>query len=396
MIAAVNNGREIRTIASTRDEAAFTKTKRAVGSAFATTNLLDYECFIDNSTEELFAALRKHGNVDIVKWFALSTMDMLSHIAFSESLNFVQAEGDVGGVLESIATRFKWWQTWGPIPGLERLLFRNPIAMRMSGASSSPIALLAATKYQARKNTKSTERDLLQKYLAASEKYPDVVRPETIIGMVISTIAAGADTTAVTLASVFYYVVKHPDVHRKLMDEFNAAFLAGQLSRPPKWAEVSKLPYLDVVIKESMRCWSIAAFMVDRVVPKGGVELAGHFIPEGTQVGCNLHAVHMMTDVWGDDADAFRPERWLEADEERRRKMHKAFLGFSMGKRVCIGMHIAELEMKKMIPHVLMSFDVKFTHENQEIRLPDVSANSVRVPAPIWVTFEERLWSGGK
>lgn len=174
--------------------------------------------------------------------------------------------------------------------------------------------------------------------------------------MIMSTIAAGADTTAVTMTSVFYFLLKNPHAMNTLLLEIQEALRNGSITNPPMWAQVNKLQYLDVVIKEAMRCYPIASFGIDRIVPKGGATLAGTFIPEGTIVGCQQMAIHHDKDVYGQDVDQFRPERWLEADELQKRKMERAFIGFSTGKRICIGQHIAQLEMKKSIPHILMNF----------------------------------------
>jgi cytochrome P450 len=53
-------------------------------------------------------------------------------------------------------------------------------------------------------------------------------------------------------------------------------------------------------------------YPLERVVPKGGAELSGHFLPEGTIVGMNAAVIHRNKDVFGIDADEFRPSRWTE------------------------------------------------------------------------------------
>jgi len=62
--------------------------------------------------------------------------------------------------------------------------------------------------------------------------------------------------------------------------------------------------------------------------------------------------------IWGSDVEVFRPERWLDASEEQRVLMHRADLTFSAGKRMCLGLHVAWLEMEKVIPALIMNFEV--------------------------------------
>ncbi|KAJ4985203.1 cytochrome P450 [Stagonosporopsis vannaccii] len=142
------------------------------------------------------------------------------------------------------------------------------------------------------------------------------------------------------------------------MKTLRAEIDAAILSNPPRWKEVYMLPYLEAVIKETMRYFPPFAFGIDRVVPTGGAVISGIPIPAGAEVGAQVESLHRDFGVFGDDADTYRPERWLEASEERRSMMEKGFLGFSAGKRVCLGIHIAMLEIKKVIPLVLMNFDV--------------------------------------
>lgn len=75
----------------------------------------------------------------------------------------------------------------------------------------------------------------------------------------------------------------------------------------------------------------------DRVVPKGGAVLNGQFIPEGTVIGITGWVTQRDKDVFGADADFFRPERWLEVDERQTRIMDKNMLAVSTSPLVVVG-----------------------------------------------------------
>jgi cytochrome P450 len=74
------------------------------------------------------------------------------------------------------------------------------------------------------------------------------------------------------------------------------------------------MPYLQAVMKEAMRLHPAVGIPMSRYVPKGGAEIDGHWYPTGTVVGINAWVVHHDNGVFGEDADIFRPERWLEGD----------------------------------------------------------------------------------
>lgn len=170
----------------------------------------------------------------------------------------------------------------------------------------------------------------------------------------MSTISGAGDKTATTVSALIYNLLKHPRTLEKLRSEVEEA----KPSSPPSFAEVNKLPYLGAVIKESMRVYSTPNWPMERKVPAGGAMICGKFFAEGTSVGCLPSAVHFNPGTFGEDAETFRPERWLEADEDELRAMEAAHLGFSRGRRVCLGQHIAIMQMKKLIPTLVTGFQV--------------------------------------
>ena len=96
------------------------------------------------------------------------------------------------------------------------------------------------------------------------------------------------------------------------------------------FAQMKHLPYLEAVINEGMRIHATSGIGLPRVVPEGGLTVCGKSFPGGTIVSVPTYTVHRDPDVWGADADIFRPERWFERDPA---KLQKYFLPFSFGPR---------------------------------------------------------------
>ena len=79
------------------------------------------------------------------------------------------------------------------------------------------------------------------------------------------------------------------------------------------------------MIKEALRIHPAVGFQLERVTPKGGITLCQTYLPEGTIVGMNAWVLHRDKQVFGDDVETFRPERWLDASEEQLRLMNRSF-----------------------------------------------------------------------
>lgn len=211
--------------------------------------------------------------------------------------------------------------------------------------------------------------DLLSKFAQASHDH-DFMDDKRILSTCASMIFAGSETTAISLSAVFYFLVKHPRVYAKLMQELDKAVANGiiesRVDRTVSWPEAQKLPYLDAVVQESFRLHPAPGLILERVVPPQGMQIVDEFIPGGTIVGCNAWVVHRRPEVFGVDVEAFRPERWIEATPEKLKEMKSTMLHFGAGARTCIGKNISLLEIYKLVPSFLRRFELRLEDESQD------------------------------
>lgn len=191
------------------------------------------------------------------------------------------------------------------------------------------------------------------------------------IGTLTNLRFAGSDTTAASLRAVFYYLCQNPTAHRKLLKEIDESDSKGELSDPVTFAEAQSLKYLQAVIREALRMHPAVGLLLERVVPKGGAEVSDIWLPEGTIVGINPWVAARDRSVYGGDADDFKPERWLEADEQQLRLMERNFLAFGSGTRTCLGKNISLLEMSKLIPQLLRCFEFALSNPEEPWQLHD-------------------------
>jgi cytochrome P450 len=100
---------------------------------------------------------------------------------------------------------------------------------------------------------------------------------------------------------------------------------------------IMKSPYIDAVVRETLRLYPPHTTHIHRVTPPGGRVLDGFYLPENTKVGTSAYIVHMNGDVFGSEVGQWRPERWLVDDTEQVRKMEHTLWAFGSGSRGCVG-----------------------------------------------------------
>lgn len=208
--------------------------------------------------------------------------------------------------------------------------------------------------------------DFHMRFKKAQRDHPDFMDDHRILAASLSLIFAGSDSTAVSLSAILYFLMRNPICYRKVMTELNSAMANGSL-KPNEagviaWSDArpdaKKLPYLHACIWETFRMHPAAGIILERVLPPEGAVIAGRKIPGGTIVGCNAWVIHRTEEIFGQDADIFRPERWIDVKEEDLKEMNAAMFQFGAGRRTCIGKNISLLEIYKFIPTILSKFKV--------------------------------------
>lgn len=181
------------------------------------------------------------------------------------------------------------------------------------------------------------EEDLLRSMFAMHHKDADSFTLEDIGYHMILNVLAGGETVAISLSAAVYYICKDAVVMNKLRHELDEKRENGEISVPITFKEAQGCTYLQSIIKESLRLHPVIGHGLPRVIPNGGMTLAGRFFPEKVKLHLHLHHHHRALiwsnsfaqtivginawvasanrEVFGEDADDFRPERWFQDAE---------------------------------------------------------------------------------
>ncbi|KXS96362.1 hypothetical protein AC578_3086 [Pseudocercospora eumusae] len=195
-------------------------------------------------------------------------------------------------------------------------------------------------------------KDMLQAFIAAGLSRDELIQ-ESIVQIV-----AGTDTIGSTIRTVFACLLSSPPAYSRVAKEIRDRDTEDSISSPVTEAQCRSLPYLQAVLRESMRLYPPLTALAFKQVPPGGDILAGHFLPEGTQVGQNIYGILRDPKTWGVDGNSFVPERWLGQPEEHEKEMQAALdLTFGYGKYKCLGQRLAIAEVSKFLVEFLRRYD---------------------------------------
>jgi len=137
---------------------------------------------------------------------------------------------------------------------------------------------------------------------------------------VINGRGAGADTTSIGIRAVFDYLMRNPQHMNRLQSEIDDFYESQKLSTPITYAQTLTLPFLQAVILEATRLFPSIIYQLPRHSPEEGITIDGKQIPRGVDIGISTLTMNRDKAIFGDDAEMFRPERWL-ADKDKARYM---------------------------------------------------------------------------
>ncbi|CAI0447437.1 unnamed protein product [Linum tenue] len=175
---------------------------------------------------------------------------------------------------------------------------------------------------------------------------------DTIKAIVLDMFAAGSDTTYTALEWTMTEILRHPRVMEKLQQEIRV--ILGD-ERNVNEEVIERMDYLKAVIKESFRLHPPIPLLVPRESTQD-VKVQGYDVPEKTRVIVNAWAIGRDPKRWGDDAEEFRPERFLNSKVDFKGQDFE-LIPFGAGRRGCPGISFATASMEITLVSMLHRFD---------------------------------------
>ncbi|KAM0217610.1 hypothetical protein ACHAQD_007353 [Fusarium lateritium] len=319
--------------------------RRLFARAFSVSSLLaNWEPVIRGKTELAVRKIKedaKSAGADVFKWWTLMATDMIAELSFGESfrmlelgkqtpyIDSIQASLLVSGIRSELSWIFPILQCL-PFKGLKKFLNADSVVYDHGS--------VAVRNMQSAGDGLSKANLFSQMLAEADGQEKTSLSTSSVQAEASNLIVAGSDTTAVTLTYLIWAVLKHPQLQSDLENELS------ELSDDLTFDELKTAPLLNSVIEETLRLYGAAPGAIPRTVPPKGASICGHFLPPGTVVSTQAFTMHRNEAIF-DDAQRFNGYRFM--DKSKLTTAQKTALApFGAGSRVCIGLHLAWMELR--------------------------------------------------
>ncbi|KAL4916479.1 cytochrome P450 [Aspergillus aurantiobrunneus] len=367
---------------SQTDNAKHEQRRKQMAPGYSGRENLDLERSVDERLAELLHLIRSkylstnHRTVpmDLAKKAQYFTLDVISSVGLGKPFGMLQSDSDIDSYLQSSEeglaighTALALGISWLPqVPYIGRFLAPSPQDPTGFGKMMASCFRLVDERAASFLSSDEKQRsDMLASFMRHGLSGAEL-RSEAL-----EQIIAGSDTTAGAIRGALLHIITNPRVYLKLQREIDDAVRDGRAPSTTDGrglitaAQATTLPYLQAVIRESLRIFPPVVNIFARDLPQTGdtvvVDGQSVFIPggDGISIGYSAYAMHHSEAIYGEDAEAFRPERWFDQDEDRLAVMVRTNdLIFGHGRFRCLGKPVAQIEIGKTVFELLRNFDI--------------------------------------
>ncbi|CAM8980823.1 unnamed protein product [Rhodiola kirilowii] len=332
---------------------------------------------------EIFSSskMETHGSLRIkrvdeliaqVRSASLDEVVLIGNVAFRTSLNVMSelilsvemADGKSEAVREfkesfwcmmellgtpNLVDYFPWLRLVDP----QRIRARQVVHFqKMLGFVDDTIGRRLARKAEEEEESSvSDNRDVLDTLINIMLESNGEFSRHEICHLLLDLIVAGTDTTSSTIEWAMTELIKSPNTMSKAKAELEQVTGKGT---PIQERDVPQLPYLQAIIKETLRLHPAAPLLLPRKTLEE-VSLSGFTIPKGTQIVVNAWRVGRDPETW-DEAECFKPERFLGSEIDFRGGSFE-LIPFGGGRRICPGLPLASKIMHLVLGSLINTFD---------------------------------------
>lgn len=332
---------------------------------FAPTAVKGYDHFISKRIAQLMDCLGKEVKpVNLTWWISLFQYDVMGDLVFGGGFELMKSGGDPDG----------YWTIQHQGTAVASLLVHVPWVAPFFryiplGERSERFVKFGQDCVKQRLSVGCVTKDLLH-YLSGEDK-PDAAELTPLKRLLMdgpSAMHASTDTTAGLTTGLLYYILRYPEVYKRLQAEIDSFDVDD-------YCKLADLPYLNACLQETLRLMPSSPAVLQRTSPKDTV-ICGHFIPAGTHILMPPYPFHRRPQYFYPHPEDFWPDRWLiAADSEKEAPpdfvhVKSAFIPFGLGPHACPGRPLASREARAVVTKMMQSFEMRFADGYDPERYP--------------------------
>lgn len=344
--------------------------RRLAQPAFHREKIAAYGEAMVASTEALISNWRAGETRDIHEDMMRLTLGIVGTTLFGADAS-VEAR-EVGAAVEVLARHFSSQSVYIlpfnylPTPGQIRL---TRAIDKLDGIIHQIIRM--------RRESRQEHQDLLSLLLQVQDEDGSVMTDRQLRDEAMTLFLAGHETTALVLSWNWYLLTQHPEMEKRLAAELQET-LDG---RSPTVADLPRLPYTEMVVKETMRLYPPAWIIGREAV--SAFEVNGYSFPAGAQVSMSPWLMQRDPRYY-DQPEEFRPERWAGATggDQIKQLPRFAYFPFGGGPRLCIGNSFAMMEAILILATISRRFQFELAPGQTVTPMPSITLrpkNGVKV-----------------
>jgi len=329
-----------------------------------------------------------YATFNAMPWFSYIAFDIIGDLAFGAPFGMVNKGKDEtevqltpGGpifyapAVEVLNRRGEISTTLGLLPALRPWAKYLPdpffslgieAVQNLNGIAVAAVAKRLDAAEKGLAGAGNDRNDLLARLMQGEDAEGNIMGRQEVTAEALTQLIAGSDTISNTACAIFYWTLHgeraNPgSVIPRLQEELDAAIPAG--TDVATYSMVKHLPFLKRCIDEGMRLHSTSALGLPRIVTaEEGIDFDDHHFPFGTVLSVPSYTVHHLAEIWGDDVEEFKPDRWLSLNHRQR----EAFNPFSYGPRACVGQNVAVMELQIMIGTIFRRYEFELYQKKLE------------------------------
>lgn len=317
--------------------------RQLIQPAFRHENISNYAQIMSASAAALLSRWHDGESLDIHGQMGELTLDVVAKALFGS-----QVSHDARAIGTEIAAVMERFFTQAALSFILPVGFPLPKGPRLI-RSKRHLDRVISSIIRERRSAPAPSGDLLQTLLDAQDEHGVRMTDDQLRDEIMTLFLAGHETTANSLTWTWYLLAQNPAFEQALGDELHHV-LGGA---PPTIADLARLPFTEMVVKESMRLYPPAWGIGRRAINE--FELDGYRIPAGTNVFLMQWLTHRDARFFP-DPERFDPLRWRDDPIRRGRLPRFAYFPFGGGPRVCIGAGFAMMEATLLLATIAQRF----------------------------------------